>query len=187
MGWYEKSATQTWELLNLIPEWEKSTLFLAGAGTSVLCDDLAKTEATLVLNDISSEALERTKVRLGEKSKQIHWLCQNIAEPVRGLNLDIDIWIDRAVLHFLTAESDIEGYFKNLRALLKVGGYAIFAEFSEKGAQKCAGLSVHRYSLQELAERLGESFTLLSHFDHTYVTPGGMPRPYHYTLFKKET
>ncbi|MBT6500536.1 MAG: class I SAM-dependent methyltransferase [Deltaproteobacteria bacterium] len=186
MGWYEKSATQTLELLNLIPEWKKSTLFLAGAGTSMLCDDLAKTEATLVLNDISNEALERTRVRLGEKSKQINWLCQDIAEPVHGLNLKIDIWIDRAVLHFLTAESDIDGYFENLRSLLKVRGYAILAEFSEKGAQKCAGLDVHRYSLQELTTRLGEAFTLITHFEYTYVMPSGDPRPYLYTLYKKE-
>ena len=186
MGWYEKSASQTFEMLNQIPDWENSIIFLPGAGTSILVDELAEKGTILVLNDISNKALDRTKARLGEKSSQCTWLCQNIAKPVSRLEMRIDIWIDRAVLHFLTDESDIKGYFNNLDSLLQPGGYAILAEFSEKGARKCAGLKLHRYSLQELTERLGETFTLISHFDYTYYMPNGRPRPYLYTLFKKE-
>jgi ubiquinone/menaquinone biosynthesis C-methylase UbiE len=187
MGWYEKSATQTFELLLQIPNWETSTIFLTGAGTSVLIKELAEKGARLVLNDISSEALQRARDKMGDKAEQSIWLCQDIAQPVLSLKTEIDIWIDRAVLHFLTEESDIEGYFKNLNSLLKPGGYAVFAEFSEKGADKCAGLKLHRYSLQELTARLGEAFTLISSFDYIYTMPNGNPRPYVYALFKKKT
>ncbi len=31
LGWYEKDASQTLELLNQIPKWENSTVFLPGA------------------------------------------------------------------------------------------------------------------------------------------------------------
>ena len=185
MGWYEQSATQTFELLQQIPEWEKSTVFLPGAGTSILIDELAEKGARLVLNDISSEALARARKKMGDKADQNVWLCQNIAQPVLGLESEIDIWIDRAVLHFLTDESDIEGYFNNLNSLLKPGGHAIFAQFSEKGAKKCAGLKLHRYSLQELTERLGRTFTLVSSFNYTHTMPNGNPRPYVYALYKK--
>jgi hypothetical protein len=89
-------------------------------------------------------------------------------------------------LHFLVNKEDIKGYFENLKAILKLGGYAIFAEFSMIGATKCAGLPLHRYSVDELSKRLGPSFKIVSHFDYTYINPSGDPRPYIYALFKRE-
>jgi hypothetical protein len=89
-------------------------------------------------------------------------------------------------LHFLIIEEDIAGYFENLKSILKKGGYAIFAEFSISGASKCAGLNLHRYSIEDLSQKLGTSFKLVSHFDHTYINPFGDPRPYIYALYKRE-
>ncbi len=186
LGWYEKNASKIFELLNQIPEWEKSTVFLPGVGTSFLVEDLLDSGVKLVLNDISIEALNRIKDRLNDKVTEINWLCQDIAKPIQSTMPDIDIWIDRAVLHFLTDSIDIKGYFKNVKSILKTGSHTIFAEFSKTGAPKCAGLSLHRYSIEELSEKLGTSFKLISHFDHTYVNPDGEPRPYIYALYKRE-
>jgi len=185
LGWYEKDASKMLELLNHIPKWEDSTVFLPGAGTSVLIEELLSKGVKLVLNDISIEALNRVRSRLGNKCKEINWLCQDIAEPIRNLIPDVDIWIDRAVLHFLIDEDDIKGYFENVKSTLKAGGYAIFAEFSKTGAVKCAGLTLHRYSIEEISENLGSSFSIVSHFNYTYINPLGDPRPYIYTLYKK--
>jgi EEF1A lysine methyltransferase 2 len=186
LGWYEKDTSRSFEMLNLIPGWENSTIFLPGAGTSALIEELLSKGAKLVLNDISIEAIKKVKKRLGEKSKGIYWLIQDIAESIKDAIPDIDIWIDRAVLHFLTDEDDIRGYFENVKSILKVGGYAMFAEFSKIGATRCAGLTLHRYSIEEISERLGPLFTLVSHFEHIYINPIGDPRPYIYALFKKE-
>jgi len=186
LGWYEKDASKTLELLKHIPKWKNSTVFLPGAGTSVLIEELLPKGVKLVLNDISVEALNRVKSRLGDKYKEINWLCQDIAQPIQDSIPGVDIWIDRAVLHFLTDEDDIDGYFKNVKSILKVGGYAIFAEFSKTGAPKCAGLTLHRYSIEELSEKLGSSFKLISHFDHIYINLNGDPRPYVYVLYKRE-
>jgi EEF1A lysine methyltransferase 2 len=186
LGWYENDTSQTFKLLNEIPNLEKSNVFLPGAGTSILIDDLVFKVNNLILNDISREALNRVKLRLKKGSEKIIWLCQNIAHPIMPEIPEIDIWIDRAVLHFLTDENDIIGYFKNLKSVLKTGGHALFAEFSLEGAPKCAGLTLHRYSVDELSSRLGESFNLISQFDYTYINPFGDPRPYIYTLFQKE-
>lgn len=186
LGWYEKDTSQTLELLNHIPKWKNSTVFLPGAGTSVLIEELLSKGVKLVLNDISIEALNRVKSRLGGKYKEIKWLCQDIAQPIQDTIPDIDIWIDRAVLHFLFDEDDIKGYFENVKSTLKVGGYAIFAEFSKTGASKCAGLKLHRYSIEEISENLGSSFSIVSHFDYTYINPIGDPRPYIYALYKRD-
>ena len=186
LGWYEKNASQTLKLLNQIPEWQKSAVFLPGAGTSILIEELFSSGAKLVLNDISIEALNQVKSKLSDDGRKTDYLCQDIAQPIQTKIPAIDIWIDRAVLHFLTDEDDIEGYFKNVKSTLKIGGYAIFAEFSKKGAPKCAGLALHRYSIEELSEKLGPSFKLMSHFDHIYMNPNGDPRPYVYVLYKRE-
>ena len=186
LGWYEEDASQTLELLNHIPKWKNSTVFLPGAGTSVLIEELLSKGVKLVLNDISIEALNRVKSRLGGKCKEIKWLCQDIAQPIQDTIPDVDIWIDRAVLHFLTDEDDIKGYFENVKSTLNVGGYAIFAEFSKTGASKCAGLKLHRYSIEEISENLGSSFSIVSHFDYTYINPFGDPRPYIYALYKRD-
>ncbi|MFQ5712601.1 MAG: class I SAM-dependent methyltransferase [Candidatus Scalinduaceae bacterium] len=187
LGWYKKNVSQTLKLLNQIPDWEKSTVFLPGAGTSVLVEGLLSRGVKLVLNDISIEALNRVKGRLNDEGREIDWLCQDIAQPVQGTIPDVDdIWIDRAVLHFLTDEDDIEGYFENIKSTLKAGGHAMFAEFSRTGAPKCADSTLHRYSIEELSERLGSSFKLVSHFDYTYINPYGDPRPYIYALYKRE-
>jgi len=185
LGWYEKDVSKTLELLTQIPNWENSTVFLPGAGTSVLIEDLLDKGVRLVLNDISMTALDKVKDRLGEKCRVVHWLCQDIAHSLPNETPDINIWIDRAVLHFLTDENNIRGYFENVTSKLKPGAHAIFAEFSKTGASKCAGLPVHRYSIDELAERLGSSFKLISHSDHVYINPSGDPRPYIYSLFNK--
>lgn len=185
LGWYEKDVSKTLELLDQIPEWGRVTIFLPGAGTSLLIEELLSGGAELVLNDISIAALNRVRKRLKTRSKNISWLCQDIAQPLQGQLPDVGIWIDRAVLHFLTDKKDIDGYFKNLKSALQGGGYAIFAEFSRTGAKQCAGLTLHRYSIEELSKRLGPSFTLVSHFDHTYINCHGDPRPYVYALYKK--
>jgi len=185
LGWYEKDVSKTLKLLAKIPGWKRSTVFIAGAGTSLLIEELLSREMALVLNDISSKALARVKRRLKGKPGTVHCLCHDISQPIKDVIPDIGIWVDRAVLHFLTDKADILGYFKNVRALLKPGGYALFAEFSKTGAEKCAGLPVHRYSAEELSKRLGPSFRLVSQFDHVYINPYGEPKPYIYALFKK--
>lgn len=185
LGWYEKDVSQTLELLNKIPEWENSTIFIPGAGTSKLIEELLTRGSKLILNDISDEALKSVRSRLGEQNKDVIWLCHDIASTIPNSIPEVDIWIDRAVLHFLTAEDDIKGYFSNLKSNLKTGGHALFAEFSKDGAPKCAGLTLHRYSIEEISENLGDSFELISHYHYTYINPSGDPRPYIYGLYKR--
>ncbi len=186
LGWYEKDASKTFQLLDSIVDWKKSAILLPGAGTSVLIEELLVQGAQLVLNDISGEALDRVRKRLGERAQDIQWLYQDISRPIDLVIKNIDIWIDRAVLHFLLQEDDIAGYFENMKVVLKPGGHVLFAEFSMEGASKCAGLKVHRYSIEELSQRLGSSFVLKEHFDHTYINPHGSKRPYLYALYQRQ-
>ena len=85
---------------------------------------------------------------------------------------------------FLVDDNDVAQYFKNVDVAVKVGGHAMFAEFSKIGATKCAGLDVRRYDVHDLMEHL-PSFKLAASEEYTYINPMGAPRPYIYTLFKK--
>ena len=185
LWWYENDISQTMKLLDYIPDLEGLSIFLPGVGTSILIDELLGKGANLVLNDISAEALESVKRRLKGGGEGIKWLCQDISLPIPKKVPNIDIWIDRAVLHFLTDRDDIKGYFDNVKSMLNIGGYAIFAEFSKAGASKCAGLDLHQYSIEELSNELGSSFELISYFDFVYTNPRGDPRPYLYSLYKR--
>lgn len=98
---------------------------------------------------------------------------------------EVALWHDRAVLHFLTEESQWRGYAENLRRAVRVGGHAILAAFALDGAEMCNGLPVRRYGVEILAELVGDGFELVREIDHTYHQPWGDPRPYVYALFRR--
>ena len=185
LGWYEEDVSQTLKFFDLIDENENSTIFLPGAGTSKLVDSLLSGNRHLILNDISNHALDKLKLRIEKQESPFTLFHHNLSSPFPDSIEKCDIWIDRAVLHFLLNEAEINVYFNNLSKTLNHGGYALFAEFSLAGAPKCAGLSLHRYSLDELASRLGSDFKLIKSEEYTFINPYGDSRPYIYALFKR--
>lgn len=184
LGWYEEDFSQTIKFFNLIPKWESLKIFVAGVGTSKLIELLLKSNAELVLNELSSEAIERAKNKYSDKTRPVKWLCHDISKPLPTDVNDIDIWFDRAVLHFLIDDNSVEQYFRNVNTAVNIGGYAIFAEFSKTGAARCAGLDVRRYDVRDLETRL-TAFELIENEEYTYINPKGESRPYIYTLFKR--
>ena len=68
---------------------------------------------------------------------------------------------------------------------MHAGGFVLLAEFSTIGALKCAGLKLHRYSVEEMGERLGADFELVKHEDYTFTNPDDEPRPYVYALYRR--
>ncbi len=74
LGWYEQDAEQTLAMLRIIPDWKNSKVFLPGAGTSLLVDHLLQQGNKMILNDISSGALDKLKRRIGEQQDHVTWL-----------------------------------------------------------------------------------------------------------------
>jgi len=184
LGWYENDTSQTFKFLKLIPQRKNIRIFLPGAGTSQLVDELLAREYTLILNDISEEALNTLKSRIGENNR-LQWLHHDMSKPLPGDTPQVDLWVDRAVLHFLLEDADIQCYFENVRSVVRARGYVLLAEFSITGAAKCAGLDLHRYSVEEMTKRLGKEFTLIKQEDYTFINPSGDSRPYIYALYQR--
>jgi len=185
LGWYESDLEQTFKYINKLDKLQEKTIFISGAGTSLLVDELIGKCKHLILNDISQEALDIVKKRIVDSNQKITWLIADISKPLLIEDASIDLWIDRAVLHFLTEEEQINSYFSNLDKKIKKNAHVLIAEFSKDGANKCAGLKVHKYSLEEIAERCDNKFKLLEHEYYNYKNPQGEIKPYIYCFLKK--
>ncbi len=186
LGWYESDTSLTWKMMAPVGAGAGKTAFLAGIGTSALADEMAEAGWSLLLNDLSPVALGILERRLPAGS-DAQLVVQSIADPLPADLPAVDLWVDRAALHFLTEGEAIDGYFRNLRGHVRPGGHVLLAEFATDGSQRCAGLPVHRYSLEEMQERLGGDFVAVSSQRHVYQNPNGDPRPYVYGLFRRET
>lgn len=188
LGWYEALPEPSLELIEICNLNREARILNVGAGTTTLVDVLIKQGYSKILvNDISVTAMDELKKRLGkELSEKVHWVVDDLCNPGPLLSLEpVDLWHDRAVLHFFNHKDEQESYFNLLRKLVKEGGYAIIAAFNLNGAKQCSGLPVFRYDQQMLQEQLGNSFSLITSFDYTYKNPSGNPREYVYTLFHR--
>jgi hypothetical protein len=141
----------------------------------------------IIVNDLSSTALEKLKQRLGTQSNNVRWIVDDLTNPTRLSKLEkIDLWHDRAVLHFFNDTKEQDAYFNLLRSIVKENGFVIIAAYNLNGATKCSGLPVHRYDEKMIQDKLGNEFELVDSFDYIYTMPSNETREYIYTLFKRK-
>lgn len=189
LGWYEENPAPSVELIESCNLPKEALIFNAGAGATTLISELlAKGYENIVVNDISSVALTELKSHLpAPMNATVQFVVDDLTNPSELLKLkNIDLWHDRAVLHFFTEEKQQKAYFDLLKGALKPKGFVILAEFNLEGAKKCSGLDVFNYNEAMLQERLGTDFVLLKSFNYTYTQPSGNTREYVYTLFQKK-
>jgi hypothetical protein len=137
----------------------------------------------LAVLDVSGEALRRAQARLGSKAAIPIWIESDVAgdwslEPM-------DIWHDRAVLHFLTDAADRARYLDHLRQTLRLGGSAIVATFAMDGPEMCSGLPVLRYSPESLSLVLGRNLELMEAVAHVHTTPWGARQSFQCCRFRR--
>ncbi|SNR38356.1 class I SAM-dependent methyltransferase [Lutibacter flavus] len=188
LGWYEEKSTPSLSLINECNLPNNAAIFNAGAGATTLIEQLLKEGySNLIVNDIASSALTELSNGLSKyKNSSIKFVVDDLTNPNELFKLkNIDLWHDRAVLHFFIEQEQQDTYFNLLKKVLKPNGYVILAEFNLNGAKKCSGLDVFNYNETMLQDRLGEDFKLLNSFNYTYIQPSGNTREYVYTLFQR--
>ncbi|WP_240665666.1 class I SAM-dependent methyltransferase [Lutibacter sp. HS1-25] len=189
LGWFEAEPKPTMELIKRCNLPKDALIFNAGIGASTLINELiAANYSNLIVNDISASALVALKQQIGNnKNTAIQFIVDDLTNPSEVLLKlkNVDLWNDRAVLHFFTTKEQQNAYFKLLKNAVKVEGYVILAEFNLQGAKKCCGLDVVNYNEEMLQENLGNDFKLLQSFNYTYTQPSGNTREYIYTLFQR--
>lgn len=185
VSWYQQKPTVSINFFinNQIPKDAK--IIDIGGGDSYLIDNLLDLGYTnLYLLDISENAINRIKTRLGEKSSTVTFIISDILDF--NPNFTFDVWHDRASFHFLTEKKDISIY-KNLATnSISKDGYLFIGTFSENGPTKCSGLEISQYSEAKCEITFGDSFEKKECFTENHQTPFDTIQNFIFCVFKKK-
>ena len=188
LGWFEENPVPSLQLIEKCNFNKDAYLLNVGSGATTLVDELLEIGYNnIIANDLSSIALEKLRSRLGvQKSSKVKWVVDDLTNPMELTKLTmVQLWHDRAALHFFTNENDQNTYFNLLKKLVALNGFVIIAAFNLSSAIKCSGLAVYRYDEHMLQDKLGNDFVLIESFNYEYTMPSGDKRSYIYTLFKR--
>ena len=154
-----------------------------GGGDSKLVDFLLSEGFTdITVLDISEKALERARLRLGEKAGQVKWIVSDITEFEPKEHYDI--WHDRATFHFLTSPEQVKTYLATARNA--VNGFLTIGTFSEKGPKKCSGLDIRQYSEETLQAELNSGFEKIRCIQEEHITPFNTIQDFLFCSFKRQ-
>lgn len=171
VSWWQ-DETALW--MDLIDECGVTTgsVVDVGAGTSIFLAAMAQRGfGPLFANDISAAALSELKAQMSNVSAHTYFFACSATDL--DLPEPVDVWHDRAVFHFLTETADQTAYHSSLVKNTYSGSAVIIATFSPNGPETCSGLPVQRWSVAELEEFLGESFTTTASHTRVHTTPWG--------------
>ena len=115
--WFEPEAARSLELVSRCALPHDAKIIDIGGGTSRLVDGLLdRGFEELSVLDVSSQALEKSRARLGERGRRVRWITGDVTtfEPADRYAL----WHDRAVFHFLTSPGDRAAYVRVLKQAL---------------------------------------------------------------------
>lgn len=183
-SWFQEKPEKSLEMIDELNLSKESSIIDIGGGESRLVDYLLERKFTdISLLDISKEALDRTKHRLGSKADNLKLITSDVTtfHPPQKY----DLWHDRATFHFLTDIKDVEKYLTIAHDALNVDGFLIVSTFSTTGPDKCSGLTISKYSQEELKKVFGKFFQNTKCFETTHTTPWGTNQDFVYCGFKK--
>ncbi|MDA7708313.1 nodulation S family protein [Flavobacteriaceae bacterium] len=185
VSWYQKSPKLSLEFVKSLNLSLDAEIIDIGAGESRLVDNLLEMGfVNLSVLDISSKSIEKTKKRLGIKSKLVNWIVSDINNfnPTKKY----DLWHDRAAFHFLKDSVEIDNYVKLVKSSLHNQGNLIIATFSENGPLKCSGLEVSRYSENSISDLFNNDFELIKSQKSIHKTPFSTSQEFLFSKFKKK-
>lgn len=182
-SWFQpvpETSIQFFEKLKLA---KTASIIDVGAGESRFVDYLLdKGYTNLTLVDISEEALNKTKARLGEKGATVKYIVADAG--TFKATAKYDFWHDRATFHFLTEIVEIENYTQNVCRSLNSGAYFLIGTFAEGGPKSCSGLEISQYSADDLSEVFARCLTQEKSLKATHKTPDGTVQKFTFCLFK---
>ena len=155
-----------------------------GGGDSNFVDTLVeKGFKNIFVLDISENAINRVKKRLGEKAQYVNWIVSDITEFVP--NVQFDFWHDRAAFHFLTSENKINNYVSIAEKAIRPNGYLILGTFSETGPEKCSGLEIKQYSELSMSSRFEPKFERIKCITENHKTPFNTIQSFLFCSFRR--
>jgi len=187
LSWFESEPAMSLGMIAAAKNVEPDTAIIdVGGGASTLVDVLvARGYRDLTVLDVSQEALDIARRRLGEDATKVRRVTHDVLtwRPARRYGL----WHDRAVFHFLVAPDQRAAYLAVLHAALEPGGSVIVATFADDGPQMCSGLPTARYAPDDLAALFGSDLEVLTSRREEHLTPAGVVQPFTWLLLQAHT
>ncbi|MDN3677620.1 class I SAM-dependent methyltransferase [Flavobacterium paronense] len=185
VSWYQQMPETSINFFsnNQIPK--DARIIDIGGGDSYLIDSLLKLGYTnLYLLDISENAIQRIKTRLGNKASSVTFIVSDVLDFKPKVKFDV--WHDRASFHFLTNEEEIATYQKLVANSITKNGYLFIGAFSENGPLKCSGLNITQYSEAKFNDLFNTDFELNTSFTQDHQTPFNTVQNFIFCSYKKK-
>jgi 2-polyprenyl-3-methyl-5-hydroxy-6-metoxy-1,4-benzoquinol methylase len=182
VSWFQEDPAPSLDLIAATGIRSDANIIDVGGGASRLVDRLLERGFQRVaILDLSANALEGVKKRLGRRAEGIDWIATDVTswEP----SSTYDLWHDRATFHFLTEAADRDAYVVRLKKAVRAGGHVIIATFASDGPERCSGLPIVRYEPETVAAVLGPEFDLVESKRDDHVTPGGNTQHFQFSRF----
>lgn len=184
VSWYQDVPETSLRLINELQLSLESSIIDIGGGNSNFTIELQKIGyKNLSVLDISGLALMRTKKKMGDASKAVHWMESDVLDLIE-LN-KYDVIHDRATFHFLTHEDDIKKYVDVVSDAMIRGGHLVISTFSLTGPEKCSNLQVSQYSSSTLSLLFKENFVLTSSFHEIHTSPYNTTQDFVFCVFTR--
>lgn len=184
VSWFQEYPKTSVEFLELFNLPLTANIIDVGGGDSHFVDALLeKGFQNIFVLDISANAIERAKKRLGEKAKNVNWIVSDITEFQPTVKFDF--WHDRAAFHFLTSDEQVNKYVSIAEQAINPDGYLILGTFSEKGPTKCSGLEIKQYTEASMSSRFEKSFERIKCIEENHVTPFNTIQNFLFCSFRK--
>ena len=185
VGWYQAHPAISLGFIRRANIQPTDHIIDVGGGASTLVDDLlAAGFRSVTVLDISTQALQFARQRLGPQADHVTWIEADITQAALPQHA-YAVWHDRAVFHFLTHPGDRQRYIETMRQAVRVGGHIIIATFALDGPRQCSGLAVARYSPASLHAELGQGFELVDSAGEAHHTPWGTEQKFVYGYFRR--
>jgi SAM-dependent methyltransferase len=185
VSWYQQYPQTSIDFIIALQLPLDAKIIDVGGGDSYLIDallDLGYTNLTLL--DISANAIERIKNRLGAKANRVTFIVTDILDfnPTEHY----DLWHDRACFHFLTEANAIEHYANLVNKALSKTGRMLIGTFSDNGPKKCSGLDIKQYTMESLRLVFEKDFQLKGCFTEDHKTPFDTIQNFLFCGFKRK-
>lgn len=184
VSWFQTYPKTSIEFLELFGLPLDANIIDVGGGDSHFVDALLdKGYSNVNVLDISANAIERAKKRLGDKAVNVNWIVSDITDfkPTEKF----DFWHDRAAFHFLIDEEKVSKYVSIAEKAINPNGYLVLGTFSEQGPMKCSGLEIKQYNEVSMSDRFEVNFERVKCITENHTTPFNTLQNFLFCSFKK--
>ena len=168
VSWTQETPITSIDFFNDFKIQKDDPIIDVGGGESKFVDYLIDNGyKNISVLDISENAINNAKKRIGSRSEFINWIICDINEFEPEENYVV--WHDRAVFHFLTSQVEIDRYVRKVK--LNTENFIIGA-FSTLGPKKCSGLDITQYNESSLKKLfVDQRFSLERTENINHITP----------------